>query len=64
MKLLLEYRDVKMKNKDVDDEMLCIEKILKFYKSEFDNRQDLYTQYLYKLFDIHYKSKNYRFLKK
>ena len=61
MKFLLEYGDVKMKNKDVDDEMLCIEKILKFYKSEFDDRRDLYTQYLYKLFDIHYKSKNYRY---
>ena len=41
MMLLLEYRDVINKSKDVDDEMLCIEKILKFYRSEF-NRSDLY----------------------
>ena len=56
--LLLEYRDVINKSKDVDDEMLCIEKILKFYRSEF-NRSDLYTEYIYKLYEIHFKSKNF-----
>ena len=58
MMLLLEYRDVINKSKDVDDEMLCIEKILKFYRSEF-NRSDLYTEYIYKLYEIHFKSKNF-----
>ena len=36
--------------------MLCIEKILKFYRSEF-NRLDLYTEYIYRLYRIHIKGK-------
>ena len=38
--------------------MLCIEKLLKFFRLEL-NRLDLYTSYLYKLYNIHIRTNNY-----
>ena len=58
MKLLLEFQEVTKKNKDEEDEMLCIEKLLKFFRLEL-NRLDLYTAYLYKLYTIHIRTNNY-----
>ena len=58
MKLLLEFQEVSKNNKDEEDEMICIEKLLKFFQLEL-NRLDLYTAYLYKLYTIHLRTGNF-----
>ena len=50
MNLLLELREVSKNNRDEEDQMLSIEKLLNFFETK---RLDLYTDYLYKLYSIH-----------
>ena len=50
MNLLLELREVSQTNRDAEDQMLSIEKLLNFFEIK---RLDLYTDYLYKLYSIH-----------
>jgi tetratricopeptide (TPR) repeat protein len=56
MNLLLELRA--NVSKDEIDAMIVIEKLLKFYRNEL-NRDDLYIDYLYKLYKIHKATNNF-----
>ena len=56
MNLLLEFRA--NVSKDQIDAMIVIEKLLKFYRNEL-NRDDLYIDYLYKLYKIHKETNNF-----